>query len=333
MRRLVTLITMLAVLTGAVVVTRTRLQAARQDPTILSFLTTGASVQLRAAPRSDAPVVAVLPLGTEVTVLPSVPAGDWRRVTSPSFRTGWIVSRFLMPLDATRRTETVMALAGPRLPDAVTPAAPVVGSVADLQQVVTLIEQTLLLEADRSLRAALSWYHLRAMAAALRAVAAQPVARREDRTWIDARGATVQPTIGGWIVRPAFVRALHARYADTAAADDIAWFLVEQGLGGECEGDVPCMVRALNETAGEYLRWHPTGRHVDAAIGRIGDTLDEDRLALSSAPGLLPPAPDRCGEMANVLAPLSEAVERSRGREDSRVRTAATLERTAARCR
>ena len=59
------------------------------------------------------------------------------------------------------------------------------------------------------------------------------------------------PTTGGGITtsqwplaRPARGRCrLHDQYHDTKPAESIAWFMIKNGLGGECEGFLACYVR------------------------------------------------------------------------------------------
>jgi hypothetical protein len=52
------------------------------------------------------------------------------------------------------------------------------------------------------------------------------------------------------------------KHRGTAATDDIAWFFVENGLYGECEGNVPCYVAWRNQLDGLAL---------DAAMNNLLD--------------------------------------------------------------
>jgi len=52
------------------------------------------------------------------------------------------------------------------------------------------------------------------------------------------------------MVDPSYVSGMHEKHRGTAAADDIAWFFVVNGLYGECEGDVPCYVDWENRLHG-----------------------------------------------------------------------------------
>src|SRR5581483_5936908 len=93
-------------------------------------------------------------------------------------------------------------------------------------------------------------------------------AREPYRSFIAAQKdiAFYNEPSGGWMISKNAIRAAHDRYRSTAAADDLAWYLVNNGLGGECEGDIACYAAAANQLEGDYLRLHPAGRHADEAL-------------------------------------------------------------------
>lgn len=79
---------------------------------------------------------------------------------------------------------------------------------------------------------------------------------------------------GRWMVSSAAIWDLQARHARTSSADDIAWFAVTNGLGGECEGHLTCYLQWRDRLQGEYLRRQPGGRHAEEAVGAIKDLAD-----------------------------------------------------------
>lgn len=136
---------------------------------------------------------------------------------------------------------------------------------------------------------------------------------------------------GGWMIRNEHTWTVHDRFRDTAAADDIAWFAAEHGVGGECEGSVECLVKVLDMLAGEYLRRHPTGAHVGNALRKIEQWLDFGGQTPDVKDYGETPKGTTCRDLTPALAALTEAV----GRVSSprKARALAPLQQIAAACR
>jgi hypothetical protein len=132
------------------------------------------------------------------------------------------------------------------------------------------------------------------------------------RGWIrDHQDAARYDEPGGtWIVEPLYVTGAHDAYRGTAAADEIAWFFVQNGKYGECEGDVPCYVDWADRLEGWYLRTYTVGRHTDDANDRIALRLNGAMDNLQNFPAVLAQFDPRfrCGELQMFLDPLAEAV-------------------------
>lgn len=125
---------------------------------------------------------------------------------------------------------------------------------------------------------------------------------------------------GSWMLRNPYIWTVHQRFHDTRAADDIAWFAAENGVGGECEGDLACMLSRADILIGAYLRAHPSGRHVDEALQRLGEAVEGG-------------TPDRatCRDAVKPLKTLRAAIASTKS---ARAATAnAALDRIAAACR
>ena len=88
---------------------------------------------------------------------------------------------------------------------------------------------------------------------------------------------------------------------------------MENGLYGECEGDVPCYVTWQNELNGEYLRLHPRGRHADESNADIALRLNAAMDNLQGFPLVLNEfnRKTRCGELHVSLDALVAAVTTS----------------------
>jgi hypothetical protein len=137
---------------------------------------------------------------------------------------------------------------------------------------------------------------------------------------------------GIWLISSDVIWKLHDRYRNFPAAEPIAWFAVENGLPGECEGYVPCYAVGMNQLDGEYLRRHPRGAHVTAIIDRVKGTLEQAIALASGKDGkeFLNPATD-CGDMKTPLAALRAAVAGSPGTK-GRDETLALVDKVSGMC-
>jgi SH3 domain-containing protein len=276
-------------------------------------ITNAASVRLRSAPVASASIAAELPLGTELIAFERTNAADpWYRVQSDDGHTGWVLGSLTTSLDLERRDQTIESIVLARL----SRLSPLKGeSFSTRLQLFDLIERTTARLNDGEAQARFALYRLRS----LNDVALGVPFRRGDsdpyRSWIRAHReeVTYNEPGGSWMVDASHVVQTHEKYPDTAAADDIAWFLVTNGVRGECEGDVPCYIDKRNQLSGQYLRWHPRGRHADEsnediarALNGIMDNLRAFPLVLQEFdPGT------RCGELHTSLDPLVAAVTAS----------------------
>lgn len=167
---------------------------------------------------------------------------------------------------------------------------------------------------DPEARAEMALHWAEALDRAARAVPFGRAATTEPyASWLKAnqRYLAYNEPGGHWMLRRNTILNLHRLYPAMAAADDIAWLLVTVGIGGECEGYLPCYVGRQDVTYGEYLRLHPEGRHADDAMVLLGTWL---RSALLDAPQIkkmFVPA-EHCGELKTAVAPLRAAVTRSK---------------------
>jgi hypothetical protein len=278
-------------------------------------ITNASSVRLRSAPVTSASIAAELPLGTELIALERRDAADpWYRVQSDDGRNGWVLGRLTTSLDPGRRDQTIESIVLGRL----SRRSPVTGdgeSFSTRLQLFDLIERTAARLNDREAQARFALYRLRSLNDVALGV---PFGRGDSdpyRPWIRAHREEVaynEPG-GSWMVNPSHVIQTHEKHPDTAAADDIAWFLVTNGVGGECEGDVPCYIDRQNQLNGRYLRSHPHGRHVDESNADLARRLNGIMDNLRTFPLVLQEFDPgtRCGELRTSLDPLVAAVTAS----------------------
>jgi hypothetical protein len=291
------------ILVAGLVVSAGSLAVFAQEPT---RITAASNVRLRATPSESAPVVASLPLGTDLVQLDTGGEGaTWTRVRTAGGHDGWLPSRLTRSLSASRRIEVIESIVQERLArkgDTFGPRA----------ELIDLVERTQkdAQDPEAAGRLALAW--VRATTSALEAV---PFGRGKQppyKDWLASRaGSVVYNEPGGrWMIRVDRLWELHDRYARTASADDLAWTAVTNGLPGECEGFVPCYVRRLNLLEGEYLRRSALGKYVGDAVAIVAN-----KASAWGAPDIRPyffnPATD-CAELVQSLDPLRSALAATR---------------------
>jgi hypothetical protein len=292
---------------------------ASQEPT---RLVAASNVRLRAAPAASADVIGTVPLGAALVELETGgEGGTWVRVRLPQGIDGWTPSRLTRRYTGETRWTVIDALARERL-------ARRGDSFPARAQLVDFLERARGEVRDPEVSGRLAVHWLEAMAYAFEAIPMTQARAQPYAAWLESRrDAVVYNEPGGqWMLRRETILDLHARERDTSAADDIAWFLTEHGLPGECEGFVPCHVRRANELDGEYLRRHPAGRHLAEAVTRLAEAAA--RWA-GGDPYFHDPSRD-CAELASALAPLRDAVAQTR--VDARGPALAALDKLKAAC-
>ncbi len=269
-------------------------------------ITIAANVTLRATPSSTAEAVAQLPLGTELS--PAGPADldkTWVRVKIGDAREGWVQTNLTRPLDPAWRWPTFDRIIAERL-----------GRKGDgfqaSTELVAFIDRVTPEYTDPDGRARLEYSRLRAMSAALSAIPAGGSRREPYVSWLASKKAEViydEPG-GRWMMSDSSIWERQARLSSTAVADDIGWFVVTNGLAGECEGQVACYLNARNRLYGEYLRRYPNGAHAAEAVDVLKGTADLlSTPAKSSRASYVLDVKKDCREVTTTIDALSDAVK------------------------
>ena len=280
-------------------------------------ITNASNVRLRSAPGSDASIVGELPLGTELVVVGSLGGPQpWYHVRTGDGHDGWVFGALTTALDPGRRDQIIESVVEARLR--------VGGDFSATVQLVDFIERTGARLNDREARGRFGLYRLRSLSAVLRNIPSsvrdrEIEANRQDAepygSWIRGHLDAARYNEGGeaWIVDREYAKTLHDIHQGTAAADEIAWFYVNDGELGECEGNVPCYVAEVYGRNGWYLTEHPRGRHVDESTAKIAGVLDGAMDNLRLVPAVLAAfdPKTRCGELHAWLDPLTAAVTAS----------------------
>ena len=230
-------------------------------------MTAAANITLRQAPSADAPVVAFLPLGTEVTDAgPSGLDKTWVHVHLSDNREGWLLANLTREIDPAHRTVTVERIILDRLDRHG-------DGFASAVELSNFVERELTSVTEPQAAARFDLYRLRAVAEVLSTIRSGQDRRDPCFSWLDRhKGLVVYDKPGStWLLSNAAVWQMHDQHPTSAVADDIAWIAAGTGLPGECAGSLVCYAESLDRLDGEYLRRHPTGHHVDEAVNRIGD--------------------------------------------------------------
>ena len=187
-------------------------------------------------------------------------------------------------------------------------------------------------DAEQRGRLALLW--LRSVRSLLATIPFDAPAGERHREWVERHEAVVvySEPAGRWLIIPDVVWRAHAVHKPTQSAEAIAWFAVENGYPGECEGYIPCYANIMNWLDGEYLRRHPGGGHASEAVARVQASLAQAvRLLAGKTPeDYLNPRTD-CGDLKAGLVPLRAAITASNAARRSE--TVGVIDELLARCR
>ncbi len=274
-------------------------------------LTNVVNARLRSAADTSSSVTAVLPLGTELTTVACTSVKEpWCHVETTDGRDGWILERLTTLFDPSRTATSVESIVIARLARGFDGGE----TFQSRLQLLDLVERTAAGVSDRETQGRFAFHRIRALKLVSSGIPHHP--RDFDTTykpWLDAHETAVaydEPD-GQWKVEASYIHEIHDQFRDTDAADDIAWFMAQNGLRGECEGDVPCYLNRHNQLNGEYLRLHPHGRHANESNEEIAVRLNiiAGGLKDSTLPWFDPGT--RCGELHASLDPLIAAVTAS----------------------
>jgi hypothetical protein len=272
-------------------------------------ITAVANVTLRELPAAASPAVAQVPLGTEI--VEAGPAGldkAWIRVRLSDSREGWVQSSLTRTLDPVWRWPVYDRIVSERL-------GRKGDSFASSAELVAFIDRVLPEYTDADGRARMELSRLRAVSNALQAVPARGWQREPYAAWVASRKPDLVYDDAGrrWMLADRALWDTHARLASTSAADDLAWFAVTNGVGGDCAGRVLCYVTARNALHGEYLRRHPFGQRSIEALTEIKATADLVTAPSGTKASFRLDRQRECGELQKSIDTLTGAVAESRG--------------------
>ena len=112
-----------------------------------------------------------------------------------------------------------------------------------------------------------------------------------------------------WIINVDVYWQLHNAYYPLPVAERIAWVAANAPLGGECEGFLGCALDRMNHTSLKYLKYHPTGEHVEKVIDEVMELLNDDMVEVTEEDVALP----------RLFAVLQSTVERTNHPDKSEI--------------
>lgn len=268
-----------------------------------SRLVAAANVRLRAEPSEEVKIITTVPLGTNVTELEVTPDRQWVRVRTSDGREGW------MREGLSRRVPDgqVVGVAQRIIYERLARTGDGFASWIELESFIDRMRADL---TDREVEARFALFRLQAISATARAGERynRPLAPAFAE-WLEAHKSLLARNEPGgvWIVRRDVILAEHDRFKGTREGDQIAWFAVTNGLGGECEGFVVCYLTRDDLLWAEYLRRQPAGFSVRTALGELRERATYYREDLIPRPGLLDAVSD-CADFLAAITRIQEAV-------------------------
>jgi hypothetical protein len=268
-----------------------------------SLITSASAVRLRAEASNQSRVVAELPFGTMLMGCDGA-ADGWLHVETADGRAGWVHGALVIALPESGADTVLDNLIKARLRRKSDGLAPRL-------ELVALIERVHASRPEETRAARLDLQRLQALTMVLEALPFGADPGGDLRTWLADRDRFVvyHDEAGRYILRPEVIRKLHERHRanGAAAAEEILWLLVENGFPGACEGTLTCYIARTDAAEGDYLRWYPEGRHVDAAMRRVMERAAWWKTRVESGLGF--DAATECRDIAPLLGAIRFGVE------------------------
>ncbi len=239
-----------------------------------SRITTASGVRLRSAPQTTAEEVVRLPLGTAVQVLEQSTGKEktgqsddyWYRVTTAEGKSGWLFGSLSATFDPARREEIYLRLAAERLKIEQT-------NLAEQSDLVNFLTRAATEASTPAVTAELELSRLLALGRSFLSIATTNPEQPAKHPWVKAHEKEIIYSEPGglWLVRSELFWDLQKKYRALPIADRITWAGAQNGLPGECEGDLSCGFEYTLLTTGKYLELYPQGAHAAEAVNGIDE--------------------------------------------------------------
>jgi len=133
---------------------------------------------------------------------------------------------------------------------------------------------------------------------------------------------------GRVLIRAEFLDSLHSRHIETSSSDEIAWLAYQAGLPTGCHPSLLCDLSRLAARDAKYLRDHGAGRYATPVMKNVLAVLG--KTARQQAVGDPFDPPRDCPALASSTATLRASIEGVAGTE--RDAALAALARLAGKC-
>lgn len=243
--------------------------AGPQEDLRVQRIITASNVRLRAAPQTNADIVATLSLGTVVTELEGSMDAAWYRVHAPDGKTGWVFGSLTEPFS----DRESIAVYGRILRSRLQPEPLRFSEASEL----FLVAERVAPQVQGPARAEFDLFRLRALKRSLDEIMWEEPKDPGHQDWIRKHDQDLiySEPAGQWLVRGDLYWELETRHRGNPIADEIAWEGATAGIPGECEGYIPCHMAVLLQSVARYLDLYPNGSHMAEALEDIDYLLEE----------------------------------------------------------
>lgn len=256
-----------------------KLQISEPDNLTQLRITTGSGVRVRSAPGLDANIVELLSIGTVITPITRsnapVKIGQsqdyWYQVKLESGKQGWVFGGLSKPFDYRNKSAQYLGIVQSRLSKQL--------SLSDQIDLTDFLARAKMeVQSPIEIAAELALSHLLSLRKSTQ-LFNETESKSPFNAWINDRNQEnlifYDEISAEWLVNIDQFWGLHDDYYPLPIADRIAWTAANQHLGGECEGFLECILgQWLNRTKLRYLKYHPTGQHVEAALDDITEAFE-----------------------------------------------------------
>lgn len=239
-------------------------------------------VRVRIEPNTQAKVVASLQFGDQVQVINKTKSpmrigsniAYWYQIKLADNTIAWIYGSLLAPLKD-NAVASYQILLEQRLEKDL--------DFSEIKEVVLFLETIDYLQDGK-----LTFLYLKFLEKAITLLNAD-YDRKTYQVWASQHRLLYHDEISNqWYLKRLILWKMAEYFIEDPMGDVLAWYAATAPRGGECEGDVVCMLSAVLDSEVAYLKYYPHGQYQSQALENITNILiyiDENRKNLIYQPG------------------------------------------------